>query len=375
MAYTPRKSSNSGKEESFSQILPKQLENEIRAGRIKNLYYIYGADRRRVERLTQQLRQKIAGAGNDIACQKMDGKSFDIDTLEQSAGQYSFFSTVNCIQIHDCDAENLTTDRLKRLTNLLSDLGKASTLIFDVTGFDPKKGKKRFDGKNKTLVETIAKYGVVCEAVQPTDRELVQGVTETASAYGAKIPRDAAEEVVRRCLGNTLLLQNEMEKLCTFVGKGGTITRDIVANVTTPQPETTTYALADAVVAGNAQAALHQLDMLYAMRVERVLIVSTLSTAFLDLYRASAAIHAGKSVRDVMKDFDYRFQFRVDNAFRNCRNATLSQLAECVGIMSDLTTTLNATAGDERTYIEAAILKMISRIGGRHDTYHAGYRR
>ncbi|MFR0950574.1 MAG: hypothetical protein ACLSFT_08630 [Ruminococcus callidus] len=49
-------------------------------------------------------------------------------------------------------------------------MGGATVLVFDVTGFDPKNGKKTPQGKNKNLIDGIAKHGVVCEAVQRTRR-------------------------------------------------------------------------------------------------------------------------------------------------------------------------------------------------------------
>lgn len=108
------------------------------------------------------------------------------------------------------------------------------------------------------------------------------------------MPRDSAEELVRLCMGNTLILRSELEKLCAYADKGGTITTAMVREMTSPQLETTTFNLAKAVVSQRPKAAMEELDKLYAMRTNRTFIVHAIASAFLDLYRAAAALRAGK---------------------------------------------------------------------------------
>ena len=170
----------------------------------------------------------------------------------ESAGrcgrQFSMFSEYNCIQVHDCNADSLREEQLKQLLELLKTVGGATVLIFDVTGFDVKNGKRNPTGRNKKLIDCIAKYGVVCEAVQRTPAVLAKELSAMAEKLGCTFPQKSAEELVRLCMGNTLILQGELEKLCAYAD-GGTITTDMVREMTSPQLETTTFNLARAVVA------------------------------------------------------------------------------------------------------------------------------
>ncbi len=94
------------------------------------------------------------------------------------------------------------------------------------------------------------------------------------------MPRDSAEELVRLCMGNTLILRSELEKLCAYADKGGTITTAMVREMTSPQLETTTFNLAKAVVSQRPKAAMEELDKLYAMRTHRTFIVHAIASAF-----------------------------------------------------------------------------------------------
>ena len=286
---------------------PKQLSAQIRKGELQNLYYIYGADLVQVKQLTASLLKKATGGNPDMALTRFDGQKLELKALEDAARQFSMFSAYNCIQVHNLDANTLREDQLKQLLELLSDVGGATVLVFDVTGFDPKNGKKTPQGKNKKLIDGIAKHGVVCEAVQRTPQVLAKELSELAEKRGCIFPRESAEELVRLCMGNTLILRSELEKLCAYADKGGTITTAMVREMTSPQLESTTFQLAKAVVSQKPKAAMAELDKLYAMRINRTFIVHAIASSFLDLYRAAAALRAGKQAADMKADFGYAF--------------------------------------------------------------------
>ena len=347
----------------MAAITPKNLAANIRQKNLDNLYYIYGADLVQVRQLTAALIKKATGSNADMAVTRFDGQKLELDTLIDASRQFSMFSQYNCIQVHDLNADSLREDDLKRLLTLIEEVGGATMLIFDITGFDPKNGKKTPQGKNKKLIDCIARHGTVCEATQRTPKELARELSALAEKRGCTFPPDCAEELVRLCMGNTLILRSELEKLCAYTG-GGRITKEIVHQVTTPQLETTTFQLAKAVVSQRPKAAMEELDKLYTMRTNRTFIVHAIASSFIDLYRAAAAIRGGKTADDMKKDFGYTFDFVVQNAFRDCRRISLERLRACIGVLRDLELELNSTQTDERILLETAIVRMLAIAGG-----------
>ncbi len=342
---------------------PKQLAAQIRKGELGNLYYIYGADLVQVKQLTTALLKKATGGKLDTALTKFDGQHLDVKVLAVAAQQFSMLASKNCIQVHDLNADSLKEATFKQLLAVLEQVGDATLLVFDITGFDPKNGKKTPQGKNKKLIDCVAKYGTVCEAVQRTPNVLARELMALAEKQGCILPLNSGEVLVRLCMGYTLILHGELEKLCAYADKGGTITVEMVREITTPQLETTTFHLAKAVVAQHPKEAMAELDKLYAMRTDRVFIVHAIASAFQDLYRAAAALRAGKRPGDMKEDFGYRFEFVVQNAFRDCRHLPPEKLRACVKILRDLEIELNSTGGTERTLLEAAIVKMLVITG------------
>ncbi len=339
-----------------------ELASAIRRGELSRVYYLYGSDHVRVKQLSQTIAHRATGSNDADAITRFDGQKLDIALLTDAAAQFSMFSPYNCLLITDLNADKLTDTVLKQFLALIKDLGDATVIIIAITGFDPKDGRRSIPaGKTKKLVDAITKCGIVCEATQPSDAELARQITQQATKAGCTLENKTARYLVDAMHGDTLTLQNEMDKLIAAAGNGGTITPALVDALSLPRPETTSFKLADAVLGGNVRLSMTLLGELFAMRTSRGEILYTIANAFLHAYRASAAMHAGKSPQDVKTDFGYRFAFQVDNAFQSARAYSPEHIRRCIVAMRDLELTLNSTATDERILLETTILKLLQR--------------
>ena len=242
-----------------------------------------------VAELTDQLVQVATNQQPESALTKLDGKKLDLRELEDAAQMFSLFAPYNCILIHDLNAESLREPAFQQLMELLKTISGVTVLIFQITGFDVKDGRRSVSGKNKKLIDWIAKHGTVCEAVPASLSELVRQLCSQAKQAGCTLAESDAEEIVSRCNGDTLLLRSELEKLCACAD-GGTITREMIQDLVLPTVSATTFSLAGAVVQQRATAAMQALEQLFTMRVERPVLLAALNSAFLDLYRAAAAV-------------------------------------------------------------------------------------
>ena len=337
----------------------KMVAAAIRQGTFSNVYYFYGADVVQVQQLTQLLCQKATGGNPEMALTKLEGETLDVQQLREQVQLFPMLAPYNCIWIHDFQAEKCREEAFRQLLDLLSELGEQTIVVFDVTGFDLKNGRKTVSGKNKKLLDCIGKHGVVCEIPMRSTAVLAKELSGTAARRGCTLPRESAEELVRLCMGDTLKMQNELEKLCAYAATEP-VSIELVRTMVTPTPETTTFALAKAVVSLQTKTAMEELDRLYAMRTSRTFLVHTL----LDLYRASAAFHSRRTPEQMKEDFGYTLDFVVSNAFRACRRIAPERLRQCIAILRDLEYQLNATACEERIAVETAIVKMLAAAAG-----------
>ncbi len=344
----------------------KSVSTQIRRGELANLYYFYGADLVQVDAMTRQLIKKATGDNEVLALTKYEGKNLDLQELSDAAQMFPMMAPYNCIWVHDLNADQLREEQLKQLMEICCNISDQTILLMSVTGFDVKDGRKAPAGKNKKLIDCISKHGVVCEAVQRTFPEIAKSLISAAQRRGCLMQRDTADELVARCMGNTVQLQSELEKLCAHAN-GGEITKEMVDSLVAPSIETTTFALAKAVVSLRPAAAMAELDRLFAMRTNRTFIVHAVASAFLDLYRAAVAWRSNHTVDDMKSDFSYRHDFVVKNAFRDCRKIAPERLRACMSVLRGLELKLNTSAADERVLLETAIVKMLEIASGRQE--------
>ncbi len=342
----------------------KTLQSKIKTGDLGGTYYLYGADVVQTQALTRMLVHKATGGNETMALTKYEGKSLDMDMLSGDAEMFPMMAEYNCILIQDYNAEKHREDDNNALAEICKNAPEQTIIIISNTGFDVKDGKKSPTPKNKKLIDKLAKTGTVCELAQRTFSEIAKWLSALAHKKGCVLSIQAANVLTARCMGNTVQLMSELEKLCAYAS-GKEITVEDIETLVAPSVETTVFNLAKAVVSLKPQTALEELDRLYSMRTERTFIVHAVASGFLDLYRAAVAFRNGVSEEAVQKDFGYRFDFVVRNAFRDSRRIQPEALRRCVSVLRDLEQTLNSSAADERILLEKAIVEMLEIASGR----------
>ena len=218
----------------------------IKSGDIKNRYYFYGKDIVATQKLTKLLLKKIVKSTTD-GYSKLDGEKLNLSELSDMAEMYPMFTEYNCILINDLNAENLVADDLKRLLKIIEDIPPTTVIIFNITGFDLKAGKRTVSAKNKKLIDLITKIGVVCEAVFKTGTELTKAIVDRVAKEGCTISKSNAEEIAELCLCDSMLIKNELDKLCAYAN-GSEITKEMIGMLVSKQLDSNAFALAKSVV-------------------------------------------------------------------------------------------------------------------------------
>lgn len=338
------------------------LQTQLKNGTIQRMYYFYGSDILQVENSVKKLLKHVTGSDASDGITKFDGADLDLSQLADEAELCPMFADYNCILIHDCNMETMREDARKTLRKILEDIPDCTVLIFYVTGFDIYGGKtgknKKPTAKNKTIIDYIAKHGTVCCLEPKTPAAMAGDIVVSVKKRGCDITQSTAQLLAEECGCQTLMIQQELEKLCAFAD-GGEITAEMIHEMVTPRLETTVYALTKAVIRRRSADAMRAVDELLAMRVEMPYLMATVSGCFIDLQRAVTARQNRRTVQDVMNDFSYRFEFAVENAFRDSMNESPEHIARCLKLLRDAETTLHTQAVNERVLFERTIVEML----------------
>lgn len=344
----------------MAQTDPRSLKAQLKKGELANFYYLYGTDIAAVDELTSAIIKRAVGDNAEFALTKLEGGSLNVSDFRDMTEMMPMMSEYNCILVNDYNCETQREEVTKTLLSVLKEIPSATVVIFNVTGFDVKAGKKKFDAKNKNkkLADLAAKIGIACEALPKTARDMVKDICARVSVRGGLITAPAAQLLAERCLCDTIMIANEIDKLCAYAGSSE-ITVDTIELLVAKQSDVTIFNLSDAVAAFNRKAAFDALNELFARNENPNGILKSISDSFVDMYRAAAAKKCGRTINDVMRDFDYKWEFKVKNAFRNTSRMSMKRVRECMAILRDTAVKLNSTPIDKRVLIEEAITEML----------------
>lgn len=344
-------------------INDKELVKQMKSGEYSPVYYFYGKDILTIGKYASAISKKLVPE-EDTAynLHKFNGKELDLSELSDTVEALPMFADYVCVLVNDLNAEELSADDLKFLIDIVSGVGDGCVLVFYNTGIDVCGGKKSPTAKNKKLIDAVSKKGTVVEFGYRTMGELTKSVVAAAQKSGCDISSSDAEYLCALCLSDSMMITNEIRKLCDYVGNG-TISRADIDALVSRQLDSNAFDLSKAVVRFNTARALELLDELFYQRAEPVAVLAAISMSFLDMYRAKLAKNKGIQSSQVVSDFGYKpnRKFAVDNAFRDVGNVSLSHLRFCMKVLAETDIALKSTRADQKFLIEKAIVEMSSK--------------
>lgn len=340
----------------FSLVTEAALNSELKAGKLRRVYYLYGEE----IYLTGLYADRIVKTAGG---EESDGLNFlrlrgvpSMDSLSDFAESMPFFAEHKCVKITDLDAEDLDNDQLKALISLIEQLPDTTVLVIAQTGLavDDKKPK----AKTKKLVQTVEKHGAVCKMQFLPLEKTAAMAAKKAARSGCTLSHDNAIHLAELCGGSLTIIQNEVDKLCAYQ-QSGELSRDAIDALTPRQIDVSVYALADNLLSGRPGQAYKMLDDIFAQRVEPIIIMAALSGTFVDFYRAKLGQQARKSSADAARDFGYYGRaFVMNNAYRSVQRLSERFIKDCIGVLFRTNLLMNSSKMNSRLLLERAIAEI-----------------
>ena len=150
-----------------------------------------------------------------------------------------------------------------------------------------------------------------------------------------------------------------MDKLCACQ-QSGEISRELIDALTPKLLDASAYDLSACILAGRTADALKMMDELFQQREEPILMLSALSGAFVDNYRAKLAMNARKSAQQAAADFGY-FGGRAYFFGKTCtavRSIPEENLRRCLEVLYRTNVLMNSSKQDERILLERAVTEL-----------------
>lgn len=335
----------------YEDALKKMMQGEIAP-----VYIFFGEDGFLIKNYTDKISRKIAESDDVFNFAKFGG-GCDLQEVYDSAMQLPMMNDKKCVILSDYDFEHCSKSDFDRLNSLLCEIPDTTVFIlsFDTVEVDYKKSSKF-----KKLIASAEKSGGV--AVKLDHRrmpELIKMLTDGAAKRGLKMDSSAAKYLIETAGDDINILRNELEKLCAFAGNG-IIDKAMVDSVCVKTVEASVYNLSKFILECKIKESLAVLDELFFMRIEPMIILHTVSSAYVDMYRVFTAKKAGVNIPLIAENFGYKGrEFVLERATQNLRKMDGNKLKMSLDALLETDKMLKSFGADSKIILEQLVIKLV----------------
>lgn len=332
------------------------LKEDIKNGKLSPVYFLYGEESFLVKSYAERIKNKVLD-GDDSGFNLVEiSKNPDLSLLADYIEAVPFFADRKVITINDFNPENTDDDYIEELTNILKNIPITAVIVFYLTGISV----SMRSAKTKKLLETVKKYGEVCEFKFLTSKEAANVITSKVQKEKRKISPANANYLAEITLCDLNLALMEAQKLCCYVGEGKEITEAIIDKMVEKRLETKVFTLSDAMLGKNRQKAFKILSELFEQRAEPIMILAALASAYSELYLYKSASDSGISFNQVAQDngfTGYKLTFGAKK-YNQARTMEIKTLRKAADIIYDADIKLKSVRVDGRILLEETVLKL-----------------
>lgn len=294
---------------------------------MKPLYLIAGTDEAKIDATRARLRARAEREGGSAALEVFEpgeGKGMpDHEALLAAVPAMSLMGTRRYLL-----ADGVERWRDKQLEPVLAALGELPPDLTLVLICRDKAAAK--------LAKAVkAAGGEIHEFEAPKAREMPSVLVREAQQLGFRLEPAAARLLVERMGSSPLRLRNELERLALWAGEGGGVTASDLQEMITDTSEAAVWSLSDALIEGDAAAALRIGERLIGQGENVTGLIYGLASRLRGACSAAAQLEEGippKQVESSLKMHPYAAKQLVNRL----RDANLADLRLATETLADL---------------------------------------
>ncbi len=341
---------------------PKQLDAMMKEGTLPGLLLLWGEDAPLMAGYKRRLERWAVTAFPDFNRSQYDGRfPLDLEALGDAARSLPMMAPRRFVLVEDLDPGLLSTGGLEKLRQLAEELPEETLLVMTMGSVLPDLKKK--GSKGAQVFQLCERLGGVCHFPKPAGSAAVQRMVSAAEKAGSSISKDAAQLLAEYCGREPQRMLTEVQKLAAHSPEG--ITPEDVLSLVAPVTEARVFDLPDKIIARNFTAAMAAINDLVFLRESPVSILSILSMAFVDLYRAGVARKAGIPDAEAKKALGYGGSgYRYDKGAQNQRKFSIPTLERILELLAEADKQMKTTGPDARVVLETTVAEIFREMEG-----------
>lgn len=339
------------------ELSESDLKKQIRSGEFLPVYFLYGEEPYLISYYASAIKKKIVPSDCEMFQFQKFGEKATANEVAEAAEALPLFGSKKCVLVANLNAETISPAELKAWETFLKDPPESCVIVFSL--MSQELNPKKMSAKWRTFLKNTQQKGGAVYFGKRSLTALTKLLCEKAKQFQADLQPECAAYMVRQCGDDLNHLLQELEKVCAFAD-GNKITTQMIDQVTVKTPETASYRLANALLAGKFDEAYQLLDILFYQREDPVVVLASLSSAYIDLYRARCVVSSGKDISTAAKDFDYRaMEFKLRNAVRDVKKFSDMQLIKSLDALYQADIALKSTRMAPRTVLEKLLASLL----------------
>ena len=335
-------------------VYEDELRSDIKNGNYAPIYLIYGDDSYLKNHYRDTLAKKASDGDPFFNLQKFQG-DVDLQEVFDAVNQFPMMAERKSVVLADFDFSKGDFDRFLELISNAND-SCVLILCFDTVEFDAKKGNKE-----KKIIAAVEKNNGKCAEINHRSiSALVKMLSDSAKKRGCSFGDMACRHLIEIVGTDLSTLKNELNKLCAYVGSGD-ISKDIVNQIAVKSVDASVYDYVKQIMSGNVSDALAQLDDMFFMRIDPMIILSVTSSSYIDIYRAYTANIKGVKSAEIASDFKYPKNklFLIDRAQQSLRKFDANKLSLSLECIASADKSLKSFGFDARNVLEQLTVKLV----------------
>jgi len=250
---------------------------EVKSGKIRPFYVVYGKDKYRMEQFVDLIQQKLFTPEQyELGVIKYDSQESALEEIVLEAESPPFFVDYKLILVQDnsimCAGVREQAKLEHKPESLLQYLEhpiESSIIVFIVHA-------EKLDERKK-IVKQLKERRCVVAFPELDQHQLKQWMVKRATEQGRTMGPDAAELLIARVGASMQQLAQEVDKLSIHVGPGGNISLELTQQFTPATLDEDVFALVDCVIKVKLEQALHMYKQLLIRKEEPIKLVALIA--------------------------------------------------------------------------------------------------
>lgn len=327
---------------------------ELKNGRFRSLYLLYGPEQYFIEEARQLLlKGAVGGEDADLNIVTFDMTEVPVDAAIEEAETLPFLGEKKLVFVQNplfFTAEKTKVEHdLKKLEQYLNDPAPFTILVFQ--------GRFEKLDERKKITKLIKKQAGILEAKRPAERELTGWIKSKAAEEGAVIGDAAAAQLLAIAGFHLSVLAMEIAKLALHVGEGNEITVEHVTDLTSRTLESDIFRLVDRIVTGHLQEALRIYYDLIRLNEEPLKILAIVAGQFRLIYQVKELVKKGYGQQQIAGQLKVH-PFRVKIAGNQARSFSEKQLAAAIQMLAECDYEMKSSGMEKKMIIELFFFRL-----------------